>query len=119
MMPIADGGGGPTPPGLATEATLNQVNSSVATVAEDEGLRLLRRIFQLLKPLGVVTGGQSNRLNVDVTTVTGVTTVTTVTGVTTVGTVSNQTNMGGVTAFELMKATSRTAFNTGLRANIT
>ena len=110
MMPIADGGGGPTPPGLATEATLNQVNSSVATVAEDEGLRLLRRIFQLLKPLGVVTGGQSNRLNVDVTTVTGVTTV---------GTVSNQTNMGGVTAFELMKATSRTAFNTGLRANIT
>jgi hypothetical protein len=79
-------------------------------VAADEGLRLLRRIFQLLKPLGMVTGGGSNRLNVDVTTVTGVTTV---------GTVSNQTNVGGVTAFELLKATSRTAFNTGLRANIT
>lgn len=101
---------------LATETTV------------DEGLTLLRRILLLLKPLGIVTGAQSNRLSVDVnaittlptlanvTTVAGVTTVATVTSVTTV---QNQANMGGVTAFELMRAMSRTGYNTGVRANIT
>ena len=89
-------------------------------MATEGGITLLRRIFQLLKPLGVVTGGGSNRLSVDVNSVTGaVATVTTVTTVTTVGTVNNQANMGGVSAFELMKAMSRTAYNSGVRANIT
>lgn len=97
--------------------TMRNANENLAT---EGGITLLRRIFQLLKPLGVVTGGGSNRLSVDVNSVTGaVATVTTVTTVTTVSTVNNQANMGGVSAFELMKAMSRTAYNSGVRANIT
>lgn len=96
--------------------------------ATDEGLTLLRRIFQLLKPLGQITGAGSNRLSVDVNNITGgsvavssgtVTTVSTVTTVTTVSTVANQTNIANVSAFDLLKATSRTAYNTGNRSNIT
>ena len=83
----------------------------------DEGLTLLRRIVLLLKPFGMVTGAQSNRLSVDINTIGGGT-VNTVSAVTTVGSVTNQTNMGGVNAFELMKAMSRTGYNTGVRANI-
>lgn len=94
--------------------TMRNANENLAT---EGGITLLRRIFQLLKPLGVVTGGGSNRLSVDVNNVTGA--VATVTTVTTVGTVNNQGNMGGVSAFELMKAMSRTAYNSGVRANIT
>lgn len=94
--------------------TMRNANENLAT---EGGITLLRRIFQLLKPLGVVTGGGSNRLSVDVNNVTGA--VATVTTVTTVGTVNNQANMGGVSAFELMKAMSRTAYNSGVRANIT
>lgn len=84
--------------------TMRNANENLAT---EGGITLLRRIFQLLKPLGVVTGGGSNRLSVDVNSVTGVSTV------------NNQANMGGVSAFELMKAMSRTAYNSGVRANIT
>ena len=94
--------------------TMRNANENLAT---EGGITLLRRIFQLLKPLGVVTGGGSNRLSVDVNSVTGA--VATVTTVTTVGTVNNQANMGGVSAFELMKAMSRPAYNSGVRANIT
>ncbi len=104
------------------------------------GIMFLRRIVQLLKPLGVVTGGNSNRLSVDInnvtggnlgtiTTVTGVTTVTTVTTVstisnitagtiTTVGSLTNLAGIGGVSAFDIMKAQSRAAFNTGIRNRI-
>lgn len=91
--------------------TMRNANENLAT---EGGITLLRRIFQLLKPLGVVTGGGSNRLSVDVNSVAGA-----VATVTTVGTVNNQANMGGVSAFELMKAMSRTAYNSGVRANIT
>lgn len=92
--------------------------------ATEEGLTLLRRIFYLLKPLGQVTGAGSNRLSVDINNVVGgtigtVSTVTTVTTTTTVGTVTNMANIGGVAGFEHMKAMSRMAYNTGVRANIT
>ena len=36
----------------------------------------------------------------------------------TASTTVNQTNMGGVTAFELMKAMSRTAYNEGIRSRL-
>lgn len=85
---------------LATDETL------------DEGLTLMRRILSLLKPLGVVTGAGSNRLSVDIAALPTLSTVTTVT------TVNNQANMGGVPAFDLMKAMSRSAYNTGVRANL-
>lgn len=102
--------------------------------AEDESITLLRRIFQALKPLGQITGGGSNRLSVDVNsgtvTVGNITggTLPTVTTVTTVTTTTNLTNLapgagtiGPVTGggFELMKAMSRQAYNSGIRANIT
>jgi hypothetical protein len=90
---------------------------------EDVGLTLLRRIFLLLKPLGQITGGGSNRLSVDVNNVVGgtigtVSTVTTVTTVSTVSSVTNQANMGGVAAFEMMKALSRTGYNQGIRSRL-
>lgn len=98
--------------------------------AEDESITLLRRIFQALKPLGQITGSGSNRLSIDVNNIVGGTvgTVSTVTTVTTVTTATNLTNLapgagtiGPVTGggFELMKALSRQAYNSGIRANIT
>jgi len=98
------------------------------TPAKDDSITLLKRIFQALKPLAMITGAGSNRLSVDVNNVTNVTTVatvttvttcTTVTGVTTVGTVTNQAQMAGITCFDLLKAMSRTAYNSGIRANLT
>lgn len=82
---------------------------------EDIGITFLRRIFQLLKPLGVVTGNGSNRLSIDVNTAGTVSTVTTVS---TVSNVNNQTNMGGVSAFEMMKALSRNAYTNGIRSRL-
>lgn len=103
--------------------------------AQEESLTLLRSIFRLLKPLGFITGSGSNRLSVDVGTVTtlpslstntlgtvsNVTTLPTLANVTTVATVSTVTNVptiGGVSSFDLMKAMSRTAYNSGIRSNI-
>lgn len=100
--------------------------------AQEESLTLLRSIFRLLKPLGFITGGGSNRLNLDVnnivggtiTTVSNVSTlptlanVTTVATVSTVSTVTNVPTIGGVSSFDLMKAMSRTAYNSGIRSNI-
>lgn len=101
---------------------------------QDESLTLLRRIIQLLKPLGFITGGGSNRLNLDVNNIVGgtITTVSNIAAGTvtancninanqTLGTVSTITNIptiGGVNTFDLMKAMSRTAYNSGIRSNI-
>jgi hypothetical protein len=83
---------------------------------EDIGVSLLRRIFQLLKPLSIITGGGSNRLSMDVNNIVGgtVTTVSTVSSSTT----TNQVNNGGVNAFDMMKAISRTAYNQGIRSRL-
>lgn len=103
--------------------TIKDTDNNTITPAKDESLTLLRSIFKLLKPLGFVTGSGSNRLNVDVNnivagTVTTVSTVTTVTTVTTVSGVTNMSNIGGVNSFDLMKAMSRTAYNTGIRSKL-
>lgn len=83
--------------------------------AKEEGLVLLRRIFQALRPLGMVTGSGSNRLSVDVNTVgSGNINITGING----GTITNFTNIGGVTAFEHMKAVSRQAYNSGPRSRV-
>ena len=77
-------------------------------------------LLSIVKPLTQVTGAGSSRLSVDVNAVTGtVGTVTTVSTVTTCSTVSNQTNIGGVSAFELQKATSMTAFSNSVRPFLT
>lgn len=108
-------------------STLNDSVVSLDSKASilNDSLFLLRRIFQILKPLSIITGGGSNRLSVDVATVAAVTgvgtvtTVATVTAVTTIGSVTNQANMGGVPAFDLIKAMSRTAYNSGIRSKLT
>ena len=84
-----------------------------------EEVTLLRSIFRLLKPLGMITGSQSNRLSVDVNSGTVTIGSGTVTTVTTCSTVTNIANVGNVNSFDLMKAMSRTAYNSGVRSNIT
>lgn len=83
----------------------------------DSSLAEIKQILMSLsKPLLNVTGSGSNRLSVDVNAVTGtVGTVTTVTTVTTCSTVTNQVNLGGVSAFELQKAMSHTAYGNSIR----
>jgi hypothetical protein len=101
---------------------IKDADGVLMTPAKDDSLTLLRRIFQLLKPLGVTSGLGSNRLSVDVSTVTALPTlanVTTVATVTTVTTVNNQNYMAGIQLFELLKSSNRAGYNTGIRANIT
>jgi hypothetical protein len=110
------------------EATkVKDIDNNIVSPAEEGSLTLLRRIFQLLKPLGIITGNGSNRLNIDVNSittlptlaaVTTVTTVTTVATTTTVGTVNNQAAMGSIPAFDLMRSMSRTGYANGPRANL-
>lgn len=132
------------------DTTNTQINP-----AQEESLTLLRRIFQLLRPLGFITGSGSNRINLDVNnvttlpslstntlgTVTNITNlptlanVTTVSNVTNLPTLANVTTVAGVTGvtnvtnlatstigpsptFEFLKAISRSAYNSGIRANI-
>jgi hypothetical protein len=92
--------------------------------ATEDSLTLLRRILLLLKPLQQITGGGSNRLNVDVNNITGgtigtVAGVTTVTNVTTISTLNNQAQIAGVNAFEQLRAINRVGYATGIRANLT
>ena len=102
---------------------LKDSTGSIINPAQDESLSLLRSILKILKPLSMITGGGSNRLNVDINTVPSlggntlgtVGTVSTLNGVN--GNISG--NLYGVTGFDLMKAMSRTAYNTGIRSNIT
>ena len=110
------------------------LRNSFDNLAVDSSITWLKRIFQALKPLGVITGGGSNRLSVDVNnvvagTITTVGTVSTITAgtITTVGTVTTITNavpvgnvatIGTIPAFDLMKAMSRQAYNSGIRAKI-
>jgi hypothetical protein len=114
---------------------LKDNSGNIINPAQEESLTLLRSIFRLLKPLGIITGSQSNRLSVDINTGTIATvsnlaagTVTancninatqTLATVSTVSTVTNVANTGGVNTFDLMKAMSRTAYNSGIRSNLT
>lgn len=106
------------------KTNISNTDGQAVNPAEEGSLALLRRIFQLLKPLGIITGGGSNRLSVDVNNVGTLGTVTTVTGVTgvttvtTVSTVNNQAAMGGIPAFDMMKSLSRAGYANGPRANI-
>jgi hypothetical protein len=111
------------------KTTIADSDSKIINPATEDTLSLLKRIFLLLKPLGVISGGGSNRLQVEVVQPTAASltatvsiaaaqTLTTVTNVGTLATLSNQTNMGGVTAFDLVKAMNRTGYNSGIRSNI-
>ena len=86
-------------------------------VLDEAVLSLLKLLIARVQPLSIITGAGSNRLSVDVNNIIGGT-LGTITQVSTVATVANQSNMGGVTAFGLMHAASRTAFNTGTRTRL-
>ena len=80
----------------------------------DSSLNEIKRLLKaIVTPLTQVTGSGSNRLSVDVNSVTG-----TVSTVTTVTALTNQVNMGGVAAFELQKAMSHTAFANSIRTRL-
>ena len=74
---------------------------------------IIKKLLILVRPLGIITGGGSNRLSVDVNAVNTVSSVGTVTNVT------NQINTGGVNSFVVAKDTSRLAYNTGIRSQLT
>ena len=86
-------------------------------VLDEAVLSLLKLLIARVQPLSIITGAGSNRLSVDVNNIIGGT-VGTVSAVTNVSNVVNQTNVGGVTAFALIHAASRTAFNTGTRTRL-
>jgi hypothetical protein len=95
--------------------------ASIGSAVNDQSIWMLRKIITLLKPLGMTTGSQSNRLSIDVnaiTTLPTLGTVTTVTTVTTVSSITNLANIGNVNAFSLMKDTSRNAYANGIRGQI-
>lgn len=96
---------------------LTDKDGNIISPAED--ISLLRAIFRLLKPLGVLTGAGSNRLSVDVNAVTSLPTLGTVSTATNVTNIAPSAGtIGGVTGFDLMKAMSRTAYNSGIRSNL-
>lgn len=104
----------------ATEESLANIGNNI----NDQSIWMLRKILTLLKPLGMVTGGGSNRLSVDVNSgaitasLASGQTLGTVTSVTTVATLTNLTNIGNVNSFSLMKDTARNAYSTSIRNNL-
>lgn len=68
----------------------------------DDTIReFVENVKSIARPLTQITGGGSNRLSVDVNSVTTVTTC---------SIVGNQSNIGGASAFEMQKAMSHSAF---------
>jgi hypothetical protein len=114
--------------GFGVDGDFDDVSdASPLPVADDALLSLLKVLIARVQPLSIITGAGSNRLSVDVNNIIGGTTnvgtvgsitAGTLTTVGTVTTVGNQAQMGGVTAFGLMHAASRTAFNTGTRTRL-
>lgn len=101
----------------ATEESLVNVGQSV----NDQGVWMLRKILTLLKPLGMTTGAQSNRLSVDINNIVGGSVTATIAAnqdMRTVQTVTNLTNIGNVNAFSLMKDTSRNNYANSIRSKI-
>jgi hypothetical protein len=101
----------------ATEQGLSNIGNSV----NNQSIWMLRKIITLLKPLGMTTGAQSNRLSIDVNAITTLPTlsnVTTVSTVTTVSSITNLANIGNVNSFSLMKDSARNAYANSIRSKI-
>jgi len=95
----------------ATEESLINVGQSV----NDQSVWMLRKILTLLKPLGMTTGAQSNRLSVDVNNLVGGS-VAISSG--TISSLTNLANIGNVNAFSLMKDSARNAYANSIRNKI-
>ena len=98
--------------------------TDIGVSVNDQSIWMLRKIITLLKPLGMTTGAQSNRLSIDVNAITtlptlaNVTTVGTVTNVNTMATLTNLSNIGNINAFSLMKDSARNAYANSMRSKI-
>lgn len=79
--------------------------------ATEDSIGILKSIVRLIRPLSIISS--ANRLSVDVAS------LPTLANVTTVATVTNLNQLAGISTFDLMRSASRTAYNTGIRSNIT
>lgn len=95
---------------------------------DDAQVVLLRRIVKLMESQAAVDPQQRQRVTIDaftagvaLPTVTAVTTVSTVTAVTTVSTVTSVTNIAGLFSWnqQILSDPARTAYNTGIRSQLT
>lgn len=103
--------------GYGPDGSLQDVTGDAPLPVVDDALvSLLKLLIARVQPLSVITGAGSNRLSVDVNNIVGGSV--NVAAITTVGTVANQAQIGGITAFALLHAASRTAFNTGTRMRL-
>jgi hypothetical protein len=104
-----------------TYDTSSMSNTDVLQVFVDvpdtmgEAVHFLKRIMHMIKPLTIMTGAGSSRLNLDVNNIVAGT----INTVSTVSTVSNQVNMAGINTFDLLKSGARTAYSVGIRNNLT
>ena len=80
--------------------------------ASEDAIILLRRIVQLLTPLATTDANQRQRVNIDAGTVT-------VTGTVNVGTATTLNQIANVDARFQLVDWARTAYNTGIRQNLT
>lgn len=104
---------------------LRDTNGDSINPATEDGIRILKRILNLLRPLGLV-GSTTNRLQVEPVQATAgnlnatvsIAANQTVTTVTTVSTLTNVAQFGTIPAFDLMKATSRAAYARSVRSNL-
>lgn len=106
---------------LLDPVTVRNSDGAVVNPSSEESSLLLRVLFRLLKPLGIVTNG-TGRLSVDVNSTIGsvtIGTLPTLANVTTVATVTNQAQIGAIPGFDLMKAMSRNCYANSIRSKIT
>jgi hypothetical protein len=104
---------------------LQDTDGNTVNPASEDGIRLLRRIVNLLKPLGLVAAN-TNRLQVEPVQATAANLNATVSiaaaqtlgTVTTVTTMTNAAQIGSIPAFDLMKATSRASYARSVRQNL-
>ncbi|MCX6754339.1 MAG: hypothetical protein NTU81_00715 [Candidatus Nomurabacteria bacterium] len=100
---------------LLINGTINTTGATnIGKAVDDQSIWMLRKILNLMKPLGMTTGGGSNRLSVDVNNIVAGT----ITTVTTIATLTNITNLGNVNAFSLMKDSARNAYSNSIRSKI-
>jgi len=114
-------------PAIAASETL------LALVKEqiDNDSRLGRQLAQLLKPLGIVSSG-TGKLNIEAlvtqptaanltatVSIAAAQTLATVTNVSTLATLTNQANIGSLNALDLQYNMAQTAWQAGLRKNLT
>ena len=112
----------------ATEEMQTSTNDEIVALPQefnDQSIWLLRKIAQLLKPLGVITGSGSNRVSVDVNSAILAAETTKVIGTIniaaaqTVAALTNITNIGNVNAFCGEKSTAQNAYANAMRRNLT